>query len=921
MPTYLIGRDREVEAVFDVLDRVSEHGEALVVRGEAGIGKSALLAATAERARERGMLVLTTSGVQSETHLPFAGLHQLLRPIWAGIDALPAPQRAAVLAAFGMTNEGAPDVFLIALAVLDLLAEAAVRTPLLLVVEDAHWVDRATHTVLAFVARRLASEPIVMLFAARDDLASPLDQLDLPELRLEGLDEGAAGALLDARTLGLTTAVRARLLEEAAGNPLALAELPAALDIEQRGGTVPLPAWLPLTTRLERTFTARMTDLPVDTRTLLLVAAVDEGGDITEILAAAGPLLGDAEIAADALQPAIDASLITVVDLDVRFRHPLVRSAIYQAASAAQRHAAHAALAAVLTDQPDRSAWHRAAASVGPNEAVAAELEEAAIRSRRRGAVAIAGVAFERAARFSTDPAGRARRLLRAAEQAFELGRHDDLARIVRGAESLDLGDIDRARFANLMIMSDGIGGIGAHDASAYTALVDLAAQTIAEGDMRLALLLLLGASIRCRLIDPGADIREAIIACTERALVADDDPVLLNILALVDPIGRAAMVIERLDSIQPDSRMGARIAYLHFGTAMEVGAYHIAARFAAIAIERMRAQGRLGPLAQILVQSARMSASTSSLHQANAEVEEGIALAQETDQPFWVAHGYTVGALVAGLGGNADHAEAQAAAAAHSVPLTERSLRLTELNHARAVTALGAGRYEDAFAHLLRIYDPADPAFNDFFGFMVIDLLAEAAVHTGHRADARRKTLELTQRAEGNPSPRVQNPLRFARAVLADDSAAESLFHEALQSDLEGYPLDRARLQLAFGTWLRRHRRLVESRSHLRAARETFDALDALPWGERARQELRAAGETSRRRAPNVHDVLTPQELQIAQMAAEGLTNREIGQRLYLSHRTIGAHLYHVFPKLGITHRSELHTALDATPPTVPGG
>ena len=338
----LIGRDREMRALADLLAGIQERGAAVIVRGEAGIGKSSLVAAASDRARERGVQVLTAAAVQCETHLPFAGLHQLLLPILADADRLPPPQRRAVDAAFGVVDERAPEPFVIALATLQLLSDAAARAPLLLIVEDAHWLDRPTADVLTFVARRLEGDPVLMLVAIRDGYKSPLDAVGLQELRVDRLDEASAADLLDAHNPDLDSAVRTRLLEEAEGNPLALVELPAALKTDDIAATMH-PALLPLTARLERAFSARASELPDSTRTALLVAAADDQGLLSEVLAATsiveGPEHDDAVLA-----PAIDAGLVKLEMPYLRFHHPLVRSAIYQSASISERGAAHTAL-------------------------------------------------------------------------------------------------------------------------------------------------------------------------------------------------------------------------------------------------------------------------------------------------------------------------------------------------------------------------------------------------------------------------------------------------------------------------------------------------------------------------------------------------------------------------------------------------
>jgi len=356
----LVGRARELRRLHDLLSVLPQRGGGLILRGEPGIGKSALLHSAAASARARGMRVLRATGVQSEARLPFAGLHQLLFGVLDRLETLAPPQRHAVLAAFGMTERETPDLFLLALASLNVLSEVATEAPVVIVVEDAHWLDRSTLDVLGFVARRLESEPILVLGAIRDGF----DGGGLPELRLEGLDDASSAELLDAVAPDLAPDVRARLLAEAAGNPLALVELPVA-SAQLEPGTL-LPAWLPLTARLEHAFAAQVGELPAATRRLLLIAALNDGGSLSETLTAD-------ENAIEALEPAIAARLAAVEGDELRFRHPLVRSAIRQAASVQERLAAHAALAAVV--ELDRRVWHRAAAVVGPDETTATELE------------------------------------------------------------------------------------------------------------------------------------------------------------------------------------------------------------------------------------------------------------------------------------------------------------------------------------------------------------------------------------------------------------------------------------------------------------------------------------------------------------------------------------------------------------------
>lgn len=439
----IFGRERELARLDGLVDGLPGRGDALLVRGEAGIGKSTMLAAAIRRAKAAGMRVLLTTGVQSEAELPFAGLHQLVRPVLGMTERLPAPQQTALLAAFGMTEAEAPDRFLIALAVLELLSDAAQRAPLLVVVDDAQWLDQSTADVLAFVARRVEHESIGVLVTIREGVGSFLDKAGLPELRLGGLDDAAAGALLAAHGRRFAPEVRKRLLHEAGGNPLALVELPVLLGTEELGGRLPLPAPLPLTERLEQTFAARIVELPEITKTMLLVAALNDGESLSETLEAASGLVGR-KLTVEDLAPATFARLVEMDETGLRFRHPLVRTAVHRFASVSRRHAAHTELAASLAGQPDRSVWHRAASLLGPDEEIATELEAAAARARRRGALDAAIVAFERSIKLSADPLSRGRRLLDAAELAFEMGRTELALGFVDEAEPLGLGAVDR---------------------------------------------------------------------------------------------------------------------------------------------------------------------------------------------------------------------------------------------------------------------------------------------------------------------------------------------------------------------------------------------------------------------------------------------------------------------------------------------
>jgi len=412
--TRLFGREREIAFVQDLINRAGSTGSSLLVRGEAGIGKSALLAEAASRAREHGMLVLTTAGAQSETHLPFAALHQLLRPVLGGMSALEPMQRAALSSAFGLTDSVPSNPFMVGLAVLELIAEAATRSQVSVVADEAQWLDPSSCQTLAFVARRIEAEPIVIAFGVRDGLDNHIDGTGIPELRLGGLDGESSRALLDANTPRLSAQVRTLVLDYAEGNPLALLELPTALDPDATHVATPLP----LSQRLERAFSAQVSDLRPPLSTLLLLAAIDPEGTLAEYLQAAQSI-ARTPLSIDSFARAQTLRLIVIEDERVRFRHPLLRSAVYQASSEAERRQAHAALGDLLDNDPDRRAWHRAAAAVGPDESRAQDLVAAAASAEKRGALDVAVAAMERAAALSLDPRRRAVRFVEAAEIAL----------------------------------------------------------------------------------------------------------------------------------------------------------------------------------------------------------------------------------------------------------------------------------------------------------------------------------------------------------------------------------------------------------------------------------------------------------------------------------------------------------------------
>jgi len=898
--TTLLGRQAEQERLAALVAGIADQGGALLIRGQAGIGKSALLSEAAALAKAAGVQVLSATGSESEQHFPYAGLHQLLHPVRKGIEALPSPQRDALKAALGLTDGGIPDLYLAGLAALNLLSDTG--TPLLLVAEDAHWLDQASADVLAFVARRLDSEPIVLLASLREGIPCQLDSAGIPSLQVDPLSEELSASLLERVAPGLEQSVRRRLLAEAAGNPLALTELPATIQADSL-----LKATLPLNSRLEQVFGARIVELPVTTRMCLLVASLNDRGSVAETIGAAAAALG-VPVAADALAPAAEARLIQLESGGLTFRHPLIRSAIVQAATATERRAAHRALAKSLATESDCQVWHLAAATSTPDESLAGALVATAERAQYRGGVGAAIAALEEAARLSETSELRADRLLLAADLSVEAGRRDLVRRLLAEAATGKLSAQNQARATWIRSsFDDGL----VEDTAGPIELAKLARSVDADGDLDLAMRILWGAGMRCFWSEPGPEGRQHLLDVADSLPLDDRDPRLLAILAYVAPIERGKVVAAGLMELAGQTGGDPAVERFLGSAALQLGGFELSARFSSSAAAGLREQGRLGLLARALAVHAFSSTRLGNLDVALPAAEEAARLARETNQTFMYGFALATQAEIAALRGQYDEAAALAAEAEHVGLAAAARPVLATVQLARGLAALGEGRHADAFADLHRIFDPAEPSYQLALRCYVIAELAEAALRCGQEDEVRKIVRGLEEDAQLTVSPSLHIGLRYVRAVLAADDDAEKLFLAALAADLTGWPLERGRLQLAFGEWLRRHRRAAESRVHLRAARETFDALGLIPWSERARAELRAAGETSPNRTPDAREQLTPHELSIAQLAADGLTNREIGQRLYLSHRTVSTHLHRIFPKLGITSRTDLPAVL----------
>jgi DNA-binding CsgD family transcriptional regulator/tetratricopeptide (TPR) repeat protein len=793
---------------------------------------------------------------------------------------------------------------------LHLLSNTAARAPVLVVVDDVQWLDPSSCDVIAFVARRLESDPILLLCALRDGFSSVLTDADLPQFYLEGLDEAASATLLDAQAGALDPAVRTRLLEHAAGHPLALIELPKALYAKGYDDDEPLPPWLPLTARLERAFSMRAAELPLATRRLLLVAATDESGIVAEILSATGLLTDGAPISENDLDPAIEAGLIDLAGSVILFRHPLIRSALYQAASPTQRRETHAALATILADQPDRAIWHRVATLAGHDEQLASDLAAAADRAMRQGALAVAATALQRAARLTSEPARQGAWLLQACYWAHDVDTNL-VRRLLSDLERLDLSPQQREEALWLREVNEQEGRQWTGVARVRPR-VEIAERALLEGDVEGALNHLWEIAIRCFWANPDQETRTLVAVAAARLPAPQMHPKLIATLACADPIECGATVLERLSRLSTEG--GDPAAAWFYGIAsVAVGAFDRAATFLDPAIAALRIRGQLASLSNALVAQALATRYTGNWQKAVPAADEALRLARETRQSLWGATAQALGAAIDGLRGETARAVASANEADRVLRGVSANPLLALVQLARGATALTAGRYDAAFEHLWRVCDPTDIAYHPIVRCWAVTDLVEAAIHSSHLEQAQALTDEMESLARQSPFPILLAGLRYVRPLLASDDGAEALFLAGLEANLTDLALTRERLQLAYGSWLRRHRRVVESRTWLRTARDALDAYGAIPWAERARQELRASGETTRPHEPEARERLTPQELQIALLAADGLSNREIGQRLYLSPRTVGFYLYKIFPKLGIASRAQLSTALGA--------
>ena len=893
----LYGRDEERRAIDRLLNRTRDgRGGALVLRGDPGLGKTALLAYAAGQAS--GLRLLRVRGIEAESQLPFAGLYSVLRPVLAHLDGLPVPQAAALRAALGLAAAAGQNRFLVAAGVLSLLSDEAERQPVLCLVDDAHWLDSSSLDALLFVARRIEADRIGMIFTTRTD---EVDLPGLPELPLRALDTAAAGALLaEHGGAALDERLSRRVLDLAAGNPLALVELSTQLAAAGPAGAD--PARLPLGARVERAFLQRFREQPTDVRRLLLLAAAEDSGELIVLVTAAARL----GIEESALAGAERARLLRVEEDRFDFAHPLIRSAVYQTATFAERQEVHRALAAALDGaaQSSRRTWHRAAAAVPPAEDVADELEKVADEARARSGHGVAAVALRRAAALTANPTRRALLLLDAAEDAWESGGAEVSALVAQAAgltaDPLVQGRVDQLRGR----VEAGRGMV----LSGYEILV-AGADRIADLDPRRAAAMLLEAT---RAASYGGDMRRLAEAGRRAELLrlASPRPPAVGFVAGIGALlgGDAERAIPLLRSVLAQSEEAENPAdplqLAWAGTAAAyLGELDLALGYAARAVAGARAAGALGTLAYALELLAfcelnRSPAAT------EADSAEGLQAARETGQPASAGTHLALLAVVAAIRGDEAAARGYADEVAALAVRHELGFARARADQALAWLALGLGRLEEALSRLEALAGSGHPAIV----LSAVPDLVEAAARTGHpeRGVAALAVFEPWAESAGTPWP--SGTLARCRALLAEGAAVGAYFEESLaQLTSSGLSFDSARTQLLYGEFLRRERRRVDARPHLRAAMETFDRLGATPWAERARAELRASGETARRRTLDHADTLTPQELQIARFVACGATNKEVAAQLFVSPRTVDHHLRNVFAKLGITSRAQL--------------
>jgi DNA-binding CsgD family transcriptional regulator len=889
----------------------------VLVTGEAGMGKTVLLADAADRARSAGMRVLSVTGRESESRLAFAGLHQLLRPVLSIVSGLPGRQAQALLGAFGLAaGPGAADPLLTGMAVLTLLSDLSERSPVLVVADDAHWLDRSSLDALAFAGRRLDTERVVLLAGARGQAPPPGLDRGFPELHLEPLSAADADLLLDGQPRPPRGSARAQVLAQAAGNPMALIELSKVIADDPAASRRWAAEPLPLTDRLAAVLTSRFAALPEPARAALLLAAVADGADLS---AAATAISGT-------LAPAEHLGLISVDRTGLRFSHPLVRSAIYHSAPFAQRSAAHRELASALHDQPDRRAWHLAAAAFHPDEQVAALLEATAAQARRRGGAAAAALALERAAELSPEPEDQARRLVAAASAAVPTGQGDwvqDLATRALAVTTDPVLRLTARHHAGWTLAWSG------RRSAALSALISVAEE--AAGDQPALAWDALGSAATVAYQSGTPASRQAVsrtLGLLERRTERQGPPppgqasgIDINALRLwigvsADPAGSRKQFLPYLRKIigspveEPSLWRIASAAWI-------LDESDLAVRLLQDAMQRLRAPGVRGTSGGSLTVLGWTYIDTGRWDEALDVAAEAAGMAEANQMELVAASADVITATVFALRADVGAARRHAARALATVDPAECGLVAARARRALGVAALADGSYLLAFTQLRGLFSEDGTPLHNYASYLGVADLAAAAV----RADRRMEGQDVLERAlsqlGGTASPRIEQLIARACGILAGPDEAEAHFDKALADPAgDQWPFERAQLRLDHAEWLRRRRRINDAKPVLTQALDTFRRLGARSWAQRAQAELRACG-VALAKVPGDRDVLaelTPQQRQIVRLASDGLTNREIADRLFLSPHTVSSHLYRSFPKLGVADRHQLRDVITRT-------
>jgi DNA-binding CsgD family transcriptional regulator len=916
-PALIIGRDAAVARLRALVDPVPPSSRVLLVTGEAGMGKTVLLAGTTDQARSAGMRVLSVTGRESEARLAFAGLHQLLRPVLSGAAGLPGRQAQALLGALGLSADpGAADPLLTGAAVLTLLSDLSEHSPVLVVADDAHWLDRSSLDALAFAGSRLDAEPVVLLVGARGQAPPPGFDRGFPELRLEPLSAAAAGRLLDSQPRPPRGRARAQVLGQAAGNPMALIELAKVVADDPAASRRWAAEPLPLTDRLTAVLTSRYAALPEQTQAALLLAAVADSPDLSAAAShGAGP---DAQ----ALAPAEQLGLIKVDRTGLRFAHPLVRSAIYHAAPFARRAAAHRELAGVLHDQPDRRAWHLAAAALQPDEDVAALLEATAAQAQHRGGAAAAALAMERAAELSPGPEDQARRLVAAASVAVSTGQADwvqDLA-----TRALAVTADPELRLTARHDAGWALAWSGRRSA-ALPALISVAEE--ASRDQPDLAWDALGSAATVAYQSGKPASRQAVsraLGLLERR--SPSPPVLapgldINVLRLwisasADPIGSRDELLPCLHKIvgspieEPSLWRIASAAWI-------LDESDLAVRLLEDAMQRLRAPGVRGTSGGGLTVLGWAYIDTGRWDEALDVAAEAASMTEANQMETVAASADVITATVLALRADSGAARRHVARALATIDPADCGLVVARARRALGLAALADGSYLQAFTQLRGLFGEDGTPLHNYASYLGVADLAAAAVRADRRMEGQDVLEEALCQLGGTVSPRLEQLIARARGILAGPGEAEAHFDKAL-SDPAGdqWPFERAQLRLDYAEWLRRRRRINDAKPVLTEALGTFRRLGARSWAQRAQAELRACGVavTGSVGERDALEELTPQQRQIVRLASHGLTNREIGDRLFLSPRTVSSHLYRSYPKLGVAGRNQLRDVITRT-------